>query len=236
MEDRDVLLQEYNNLWNEKLVHKQSIRKFHNYLSYITAIGSLALTFHGVSTSDFFKMVVDKDTANNLINNMTNIVNLLFIPFAPVVLITITFPINDMFHIYAMGKHIGEIERKINILSNNKILLAWEHHVCPVVYGGEKVNNCKEKVTNLIFKGDTLLLFPSLIFICIFTTALSIIYICDKGHPYLAVLYFETFLYMLTVILYLGLRLRDYTNPNGILNKLIQSKNADTKVEYISIN
>ena len=31
MEDREVLLQEYNNLWNEKLIHKESIRKFHNY-------------------------------------------------------------------------------------------------------------------------------------------------------------------------------------------------------------
>ncbi len=37
MDDREVLFQEYNNLWNEKLVYKQSIRKFHNYLSYITA-------------------------------------------------------------------------------------------------------------------------------------------------------------------------------------------------------
>ncbi len=55
MDDREVLFQEYNNLWNEKLVHKQSIRKFHNYLSYITAIGSLALAFYGISASDFFQ-------------------------------------------------------------------------------------------------------------------------------------------------------------------------------------
>ena len=37
MDASEILTQEYNNLWAEKLVHKQGIRKFHNYLTYITA-------------------------------------------------------------------------------------------------------------------------------------------------------------------------------------------------------
>lgn len=37
MDDREVLFQEYNNLWNEKLVHKQSIRKFQDWYGKYTA-------------------------------------------------------------------------------------------------------------------------------------------------------------------------------------------------------
>ena len=84
MDDREVLFQEYNNLWNEKLVHKQSIRKFHNYLSYITAIGSLALAFYGISASDFFKVGVDPALTNHILKNAGSIVRLFFIAFTPV--------------------------------------------------------------------------------------------------------------------------------------------------------
>ena len=81
----DILLNEYNNLWNEKLIHKQSIRKFHNYLTYLTAIGSLALTFYGVSTTDIFKLGADPQTTTLFVKHARDIVNLVFVPFAPLV-------------------------------------------------------------------------------------------------------------------------------------------------------
>jgi len=37
MDALDALLGEYNNLWQEKVAHKQSIRKLKGYLSYLTS-------------------------------------------------------------------------------------------------------------------------------------------------------------------------------------------------------
>lgn len=182
MDDREVLFQEYNNLWSEKLVHKQSIRKFHNYLTYITAIGSLALAFHGISANDFFKAGIDPALANHIIRNAGNIVRLFFITLTPVVLITLTFPLNDIYHIYAMGHQLGELEIKINSKSGNQNLLTWEHIVCPIVYGGEKmhVGQVETKLTNIISRGDILLLVPAIATLCIASTVISFVYISDE--------------------------------------------------------
>src|ERR1035437_6857008 len=162
MEERDILIHEYNNLWNEKLIHKQNIRKFHYYLTYLTAIGSLALAFHGVSAQDFIKASVDLTTADNIIKNLSSIIYLFFIPFTPIVIMTLTFPINDIFHVYAIGNQIGQVECKINAISKNDKLLVWEHSVCPAVYGGEKMMDSDERITNVISAGDYMLLFPVL--------------------------------------------------------------------------
>ena len=154
MDHYEILIQEYNNLWNEKMIHKQGIRKFHNYLTYITTLGSLALAFHGVSMSDFFNTAIDPSKATYLIQNASNIVHLFFIPFTPIILITITFPLNDIFHTYAIGSQISEIERKINMISNKKILV-WEHSICPKIYGGEKsaegIKITKKSLNNYFF-------------------------------------------------------------------------------------
>ena len=56
MDPVTILIQEYNNLWKEKLVHKENIRKFHNYITYFTAIGSLALVFFGIKRDRFHQV------------------------------------------------------------------------------------------------------------------------------------------------------------------------------------
>lgn len=224
MDKNEILLQEYNNLWNEKLIHKQSIRKFHNYLTYISAIGSLALTFYGVSTQDFFKAFIDQQTGNHLAQNANNIIHLFFVPFAPLVFLTLTFPINDLFHIYVIGNHIGHIESKIN-LNNSENLLLWEHRVCPGVYGGTVENN-EKKINNLIQAGDYLLLFPLLVGLCASSILISYFFIQTKFGRYYDCIYLLVVAYMFFSVVWLGWNLLQYTKPNGILSLMISSRNT----------
>ena len=226
MQDIDVLLNEYNNLWQEKIAHKNSIRKFHNYLTYITALGSLALTFNGLSTSDFFKVGVDPQTTNHIFNHASNIVNLIFVPFAPVLIITLTFPLNDTFHIYAMGNQVAALENKLNDLCNRKNL-TWEHLVCPAVYGGEKLPD-GTKVLNLIAIGDFLLLVPALIAIAAITTAFGFQFICRETKEYVlpfkniwGIVYLLIVGYMFATLATLGWKLKNYVKPNGALSQII---------------
>lgn len=225
MEEREILLQEYNNLWNEKIIHKQSIRKFHHYLTYLTAIGSLALTFHGVSAQDLYKASIDPATANYIVNNLPNIIHLFFIPLFPIVIITLTFPLNDIFHVYAIGNQIGQVELKINAISNNNRLLVWEHSVCPAVYGGEKVMESDDPIINIISAGDYMLLFPALFIMCAFSTYISITYLCQKAGCGLAIVYFAVVIYMLGAIVFLGLKLKNHTGPKALLARVIEHKN-----------
>jgi hypothetical protein len=226
MDDRDVLFQEYNNLWNEKLIHKQSIRKFHNYLTYIIAIGSLVLTFHGVSTNEVIKGI---DPAV-----LQNAVHLFFIALTPVVLLTLTFPLNDVYHIYVMAHQLGELERRINDKSGSQNLLTWEHTVCPVVYGGKKVRigQSDTKLSNTISLGDVLLLAPFITGLCIVATVLSSMYICDKvAHAVscnvgcLATIgYVLLILYMVAVVVMLAWKVWSYTKADGPIARVVSAK------------
>lgn len=226
MDDREVLFQEYNNLWNEKLIHKQSIRKFHNYLTYITAIGSLALAFYGISASDLLKVGTDQALTNHILQNAGSIVRLFFIAFTPVVLITLTFPLNDIYHIYVMAHQLGALEKRINVKSDNQNLLTWEHVVCPVVYGGEKVNigHSESKLTNTIFLGDILLLAPAIAALCAVSTIVSTIYICEKVGCLFTVGYVLVIAYMVAVIVVLALKVKDYTKANGPIAVIVSAK------------
>lgn len=224
MDNREVLVQEYNNLWNEKLIHKQSIRKFHHYLTYLTAVGSLALTFYGISPKDFFNPA----TADQVIKNAANITYLVFVLFTPIVIITLTFPLNDLFHIYAIGNQLSEIERKINSLSEHSTLLAWEHAVCPVVYGGREIEDGTShlRMTNLITRGDVMLLAPVLGLLCIFTTIVASTYICAKVGCLFTVIYDFVVAYMACALISLFLKLMAYIKPDGILTRSVQICNA----------
>jgi hypothetical protein len=234
MEDREVMLQEYNNLWNEKLIHKQSIRKFHNYLTYFTAIGSLALTFHGISASDIFKASVDPASANYIANHLSDVIYLFLIPLTPILIITLTFPINDIFHVYVIGNQILQIESKINFFSNNGRLLAWESFVCPTVYRGERTMESDDQITNLIKVGDYMLLFPALITICAFSTYISIVYLSQKVSCVIALLYLAIVLYMVGTILFLGLRLSSYISTKGLIAKIIKYRNTVQRLQELS--
>jgi hypothetical protein len=226
MNDREVLFQEYNNLWNEKLIHKQSIRKFHNYLTYITAIGSLALAFHGVSASDFLKVDVDPALKDHILKNAGDIVHLFFIAFAPVVFITLTFPLNDIYHIYVMGHQIGALEKRINSQSSAENLLTWEHVICPVVYGGEKVHlgQRSTKLTNTISLGDILLLAPAIAALCAFSAVISCNYIFMKVGILFATGYILLIAYMLGVVIFLASKVKSYTKAGGPITKLVSAK------------
>lgn len=217
MDDIEILLAEYNNLWNEKILHKTNIRKFHNYLTYITAIGSLALTFHGISTTDIFKATTNPDIANNLFPQARNILLLFFVPFAPVLLLTLTFPLNDLFHIYIIGTRIGEIEKKINNINDKKILLQWEHEICPATYGKNippQLDKVSYSMTNIISASDYLLLIPLLIIIGLFTTDLGFAFLLEKTSILLSLIYLCLVGYMFSVVVILGRRLLIYSKGN----------------------
>jgi len=219
MEDREVLLQEYNNLWNEKLIHKESIRKFHNYLAYITAIGSLSLTFTGISAQDLL--------TNS--KSFSNVIFLIFIPLTPIIIIIFSFIVNDMFHIYAIGIQIGQVECKINTISRNDKLLVWEHSICGAVYGREKINGFDDRITNLIFEGIGMLLIPSTVIICVASTYLSVGYLYSKPDLRLF-LYLYSFVvtYMVVVMGHIVYKLIKYTGSNSMLSKVIQCQNNDS--------
>ncbi|HAW59535.1 MAG TPA: hypothetical protein DCX03_11095 [Bacteroidales bacterium] len=226
MDEREVLFKEYNNLWNEKLLHKQSIRKFHNYLTYISAIGSLALTFNGISASQVFNGI------DPVV--LRNAVNLFLIAFTPVVLLTLTFPLNDIFHIYVMGHQIADLEKRINDKSGGQTLLSWEHKICPVVYGGKKVQVGHEdiKLRNIISMGDLFLLVPFLTALCIVSTILSCLYVSDKlintfgcGVGCLAIIgYLVLIFYMVVVLVVSGSKLLAYTKADGPIAKVVSNR------------
>jgi hypothetical protein len=182
----DVLFKEYNNLWYEKLLHKQSIRKFQNYITYLLSMGSIALAFKGVSMTDIFK----ESGVNSLqfVNNVAGAIYILFVPFTPVVCIIITFIINDMFQIYVMGTQIGYIERRINALLGNNPLLSWEHRICPVVFGGAG-DRRNGKYINLIRLSNSLVYFPMVVFVSVLTSYYAAQFLWCSISPTIALLY-----------------------------------------------
>ena len=226
MDTREILMQEYNNLWNEKILHKQSIRKFHNYLTYITAISSVALTFNGLSMGDFFKATLNPQNATNILQNTQNIVNILFIVLTPIVIITLTFRLNDIFHIFVIGSQIGMIENRINSEAGDNKLLLWEHAICPVIYGGKNFSLEKHtsKMSNIIELGDTFLLYPIIAFLCIFSTIEASMFIYSKIGCLLTIACITTIIYMLTTFLLIGLKLKKYIKPEGEISQAIQSQ------------
>lgn len=219
-DDIQVMLSEYNNLWQEKNVHKASIRKFHNYLTYVATIGSLALALNGLSFQDLIGN--DPGKSQFLAIHGKDILNLIFVPFAPVVLITLTFPINDTFHIYTLGGQIAALERRINELCarNN---LTWEHVVCPYVYGGRRFSD-GTKVNNLIVFGDIFLLGPAIFVLTIVTSGLGYRYICKLTTEYVrpcqdiwGYIYAIIVFYMFSLIGYLLWNLYKYVKNDGPL-------------------
>ena len=182
----DVLFKEYNNLWNEKLLHKQSIRKFQNYITYLLSMGSIALAFKGVSMTDIFKE--SGGNSLQLVNNVAGAIYILFIPFTPVVCIIITFIINDMFQIYVMGTQIGYIERRINALLGSNPLLSWEHRICPVVFGGAG-DRRDRKYINLIRLSNSLVYFPLVVFVSVLTSYYASQFLWWSISPTIALLY-----------------------------------------------
>jgi len=229
MKHVEILIVEYNNLWAEKLIHKEGIRKFHNYLTYVTTLGSIALAFHGINTGDFLSIPVDADAKKTFIESTASVVQLFFVPFAPVVLITLTFPINDMFHIYALGNQMSSLERRINH-EMSRDLLSWEHATCPVIYGGKKTKSGK-KIVNLISFGDYVLLVPVLFSIGLITTVLGALYLQAQLGFWAFNIYLFIVIYMIIVICYMALKLQHYVNGGILITDQDRGINAADQID-----
>lgn len=229
----DILLREYDNLWQEKLLHKQSLRKFHTYISFLISIGSLALTFKGVSTTDIMKTALEHLGKTNIIENMKILENaadailLLCIPLTPIILLIASYAINDLFQIYVIGSQIGNIERKINIILDKQTLL-WEHRICAAVYGrSEKIY--KEfkiaPVSNLIRLSDKIIFIPFIIIVCLIASYVGAQYVFIKfGKLYYSLYLFLTF-YLIGANLWLLWELNNYTKDESLLSKSLCSLN-----------
>lgn len=228
MDALDALLGEYNNLWQEKVVHKQSIRKLKGYLSYLTSILSIALTFMGLSTTDIFKTVLNNNNSANLISNFSIIFTLVSIPFTPIVILIASFALNDLFHIYVIGNHIGDIEKKINEMLQKKNLLTWEHRICPVAYGGQKIGDKSFK--NIIAWSDTRIFFPIVISLCFITIYYGGRFIYEKSTIVFG-LYAGVIIYLVWSFVRIGMKLFEYTKANSVLTTTMASLNIDTNEE-----
>jgi len=226
MDAVNIWLQEYNNLWNEKLIHKAGIRKFHNYLTYLTAVSSLALVFYGVNAEELFKATADSAVANQLMTNATNILNLLCIVILPLTIVTLTFPINDLFHMYVIGARIAALERRINLATGTTVL-AWEHFIVPHAYMGKKLDG-NRSITNVISKGDILLLIPALFAIGVTTTVIATKFIYATFGAQIAFIYLGIILYMLLALIYLGSKLMRYASFSSPLAKLTEIREGES--------
>lgn len=227
MDALDALLGEYNNLWQEKVVHKQSIRKLKGYLSYLTSILSLALTFMGLSTTDIFKTAFN-NSSTTLVGNFSIIFTLISIPFTPVVILIASFALNDLFHIYVIGNHIGNIEKKINELLQKKNLLTWEHKICPVAYGSQKIAGKSFK--NIIAWSDSRIFFPLVISLCFITIYYGGRFIYDKN-TILFGIYAGIIIYLVWSFVSIGMKLFEYTKADSTLTTTIASLNKGTNKE-----
>src|SRR5262245_22625806 len=117
----EILLNEYNNLWREKLIHTEAIRKFHTYFTYIAALASLALLLRGISVENVFVGLEEED-ARAFSVNASNALNAFCIVLPMMMLLLSLFPLNDLFHIEALGRQIARIEREINTTANSLLL------------------------------------------------------------------------------------------------------------------
>jgi len=226
MERINVLLNEYNNLWQEKITHKQSLRKLKGYLTYLSSLLSLSLTFLGISATDTFKDLLTKNAtsvASSLAANFYSVFMLISIPFTPLVILIGSFAVNDLFQIYVIGNHIGNTEVKINKLLGNQNYLSWEHAVCPVVYGGREINNNIFK--NIIALSDAMIFFPIVISLCLLTSGSSAYFIYSKNKMLFWV-YIIVMCYLFASMFRIGKKLYQYTKADSELSKTLASINS----------
>jgi len=223
MKHIDILLKEYGNLFQEKLIHKQSIRKLKGYISYLTSILSLSLTFMGMSTTDIFKTGFSNNGMPYFISHFSDIFILISIPFTPIVLLVASFAINDLFQIYVIGTQIGNVEQKINTLANSNLLL-WEHHVCPVVYGGGQIDRLKP-IKNIIILNDAYIFFPFVYGLIVVTLFFGGRYIALNNMGIYA-LYAFINLYFLGAFLLIGKELLNVVKADSSLSDIMYVLNS----------
>ena len=222
----ETCFKEYDNLWNEKLVHKESLRKFTNYITYLTTVSSFAITIAGLSYLDI--IVIEKDTIK--IHPIVNILCLIYIPSA---LVSMGFILNDMFQVYVIANQIGEIEKKINFYLKPETPLVWEHKVCDLVFAGseqELENNKKVKIKNIIRINNwtlTAFMVGALILSGILGYS-YLISLIEKNESFVWITSAYTILIMSCILPVIigGTKLKGYTKTSSILNRAIMAINT----------
>lgn len=224
MESRELLLAEYNNLWQEKIAHKASLRKLKGYVSYFTSIISGSLTIFGLSSSDIFKTLSSAKDAAVLAQNISNAVKVVSIPAVPIIMLLGSFALNELFQIYVIGNHIGNIEAKANKLLGCDIF-SWEHKVCPVVYGGKKTKDGR-KLTNVIAMNDYYLFFP---FVGILTTIMMVFAInfLMSINVTICLLYAGLLAFLLYGLIRVSWKLKKYTEADSELSRAITEASSE---------
>jgi hypothetical protein len=223
----EALLNEYNNLWQEKLIHKRNLRKFHNYIISLTSLGSIGLGVIGLSPR--------MQPGTKLFENPIDIAMIFIIPVTPIILLIISFHIIDLFHIFVIGNHIGNIEKKINNILGNDLLFVWEHRICPYVYGEQdKISNLKmiKPIVNVIRVTDTEILGPFVAIICLLSTAVGTYFLWLKmpNYPMFLVpfLYLSFNIYLFLRLLFIAKKMLQYTKANSSLKQIINGLNSNT--------
>lgn len=231
MDKISVILCEYNNLWQEKNIHKQALRKYHYLVSYFIPIITLTLALLGVSYHDIFK---DPEVYKRTFF-IIMLINILF-PFA--LMIIYSYMINDLFHIYVIGNQIGALENKINNILGISGFLSWEHIVCPVIYGEDKGTYLKlgiKPIQNIVKLTGFMLSFVSLI-IFVGSISLSLWFLYTKLPKYLELssssiiidfnkivcfLYLLLNLFFIIYLIYVSSKLLRYTKAPSFLAEVI---------------
>jgi len=218
MDNKELLLAEYNNLWQEKIAHKASLRKLKGYVSYFTSIISGSLTIFGLSSSDIFETLSTAKNASVLAQNISNAIKVISIPAVPIILLLGSFALNELFQIYVIGNHIGNIESKLNKLVGHDIF-SWEHKVCPVVYGGRPTKS-GNKLTNIIAINDFMLFFPFVSILTIVMLVFALIFLFSISQ---IVFYSYTALILLLFagIITVAWKLKEYTHADSQLSQAI---------------
>ena len=179
--------------------------------------------FKILKLTDFFKEFLSNANNAELLGKVDDIIILAFLPFTPVVLIVMSFVMNDLFQIYVIGTQIGCIEKKINDLFESS-LLSWEHLACPVVYGGRIIaDSQKYALVNIIRKNNNLIFAPFVGLVCLFTSVIGSAFLISKHHPYLFTLYLAILLWLIGSLLYTGSKLNQYTKDGSPLSTSLKN-------------
>lgn len=223
----DLLVQEYNNLWQEKLIHKQQLRKTSNMVTYLISMSSLALTILGLSTTDFMARLAA--TWKTSPEGVQQIVSLVCIPLPMLLFIVLSFTLTELYHIYVIGRHVGELERRLNTLSPpSGVGLAWEHRVCAVAYAegsGGKKDGGREAVLNLVGYNTRWLLALPTALVTLIASAVAFKTLLGFGFYWLTLLVAAVYAVMIAALIYSGWKMAQYAGAGSALGRRIEAIN-----------
>lgn len=223
----DAIFHEYDNLHAEKQVHKQQLRKLELIIFYFSSIVSLVLYI--ASAPSLLELMKKNagDAAQNLAENLHLISAVVSVPYIPIICVLMSFAITETFHIYILGNHIGQLEKKVNNILDEEGLLVWESKVCPVAYGGATKKNGKGKITNLVKLNVSFVLAGFAIAISALAFINSIMALTDPARGWGFYLYIAVCGYFITTTIISGRKLQKYVKADSALTHAIVQAHSD---------